>query len=61
MTLFSFWFCSFVHFRVNVASLIMVALQGKMEYCTDVLKTLLAELIEKCMDGRSHPKLLLRR
>ena len=47
--------------RVNVASLIMVTLQGKMEYCTDVLKTLLAELIERCMDGRSHPKLLLRR
>ncbi|CAG0913869.1 unnamed protein product [Notodromas monacha] len=47
--------------RVNVASLIMVALQGKMEYCTDTLKTLLGDLIEKCMDGKSHPKLLLRR
>lgn len=47
--------------RVNVASLIMVTLQGKMEYCTDILKTLLAELIEKCMEGKSHPKLLLRR
>lgn len=47
--------------RVNVASLIMVTLQGKMEYCTDILKTLLADLIEKCMEGRSHPKLLLRR
>ncbi|XP_026681797.1 plexin A3-like, partial [Diaphorina citri] len=50
--------------RVNVASLIMVTLQSKMEYCTDILKTLLAELIEKCMEGkhcRSHPKLLLRR
>ncbi|XP_022901683.1 plexin-A2 [Onthophagus taurus] len=47
--------------RVNVASLIMVALQSKMEYCTDILKTLLAELIEKCIDGKSHPKLLLRR
>lgn len=39
----------------------MVTLQGKMEYCTDILKTLLAELIEKCIDGKSHPKLLLRR
>ena len=48
-------------FRVNVASLIMVTLQSKMEYCTDILKTLLAELIEKCMEGKSHPKLLLRR
>ncbi|CAH0391887.1 unnamed protein product [Bemisia tabaci] len=47
--------------RVNVASLIMVSLQSKMEYCTDILKTLLAELIEKCMEGKSHPKLLLRR
>lgn len=47
--------------RVNVASLIMVTLQSKMEYCTDVLKTLLAELIEKCMESKSHPKLLLRR
>ncbi|GIX99609.1 hypothetical protein CEXT_662822 [Caerostris extrusa] len=45
--------------RVNVASLIMVTLQGKMEYCTDILKTLLAELIEKCIEGKSHPKLLL--
>lgn len=47
--------------RVNVASLIMVTLQGKMEYCTDILKTLLAELIEKCTEGKSHPKLFLRR
>lgn len=47
--------------RVNVASLVMVTLQSRMEYCTDILKTLLAELIEKCMDGNSHPKLLLRR
>ena len=39
----------------------MVALQGKMEYCTDILKTLLAELIEKCIDGKIHPKLLFRR
>ena len=47
--------------RVNVASLIMVTLQGKMEYCTDILKTLLADLIERCIEGKSHPKLLLRR
>ena len=47
--------------RVNVASLIMVTLQSRMEYCTDILKTLLADLIEKCMEGKSHPKLLLRR
>ena len=47
--------------RGNVASLIMVTLQSRMEYCTDILKTLLADLIEKCMEGKSHPKLLLRR
>ncbi|KAG9510737.1 Plexin-A1, partial [Fragariocoptes setiger] len=47
--------------RVNVASLIMVTLQGQMVYCTDILKTLLADLIEKNMESRSHPKLLLRR
>lgn len=47
--------------RVNVASLIMVTLQSRMEYCTDILKTLLGDLIERCMEGRSHPKLLLRR
>jgi hypothetical protein len=47
--------------RVNVASLLMVSLQGKLEYCTDILKTLLSELIERCAEGRQHPKLLLRR
>ncbi|XP_043223857.1 plexin-A2-like isoform X2 [Amphibalanus amphitrite] len=48
--------------RVNVASLIMVTLQCRMEYSTDILKTLLNELIEKCTEGNgSHPKLLLRR
>ena len=39
--------------RVNVASLIMVTLQSRMEYCTDILKTLLADLIERCMEGRN--------
>lgn len=47
--------------RVNVASLIMVTLQSRMEYCTDILKTLLSDLIERCIEGKSHPKLLLRR
>ncbi|XKL61681.1 hypothetical protein PGB90_001514 [Kerria lacca] len=47
--------------RVNVAAMIMISLQSKMEYCTDILKTLLADLIEKCIEGKSHPKLLLRR
>ncbi len=43
-------FCQFTHHFLS-----------RMEYCTDILKTLLSELIERCMEGRSHPKLLLRR
>lgn len=46
--------------RCNVASLLMVALQAKMEYATDILKDLLCELIRKSV-AKSHPKLLLRR
>ena len=44
--------------RVNVASLIMVTLQSRMEYCTDILKTLLADLIERCMEGRTILKVI---
>ncbi|XP_059158029.1 plexin-A2-like [Physella acuta] len=48
--------------RVNVASLISVCLQTQMEYATEILKTLLAELIEKTVENpKVHPKLLLRR
>ncbi|MGH0166375.1 UNVERIFIED_CONTAM: hypothetical protein FKN15_066985 [Acipenser sinensis] len=47
--------------RGNVASLLMGALQGRMEYATMVLKQLLADLIEKNLENRNHPKLLLRR
>ncbi|MGH0169251.1 UNVERIFIED_CONTAM: hypothetical protein FKN15_069686 [Acipenser sinensis] len=47
--------------RGNVASLLMGALQGRMEYATVVLKQLLADLIEKNLENRNHPKLLLRR
>ncbi|KAG9485444.1 hypothetical protein GDO78_008491 [Eleutherodactylus coqui] len=46
--------------RGNVASLIMTALQGKLEYATDVLKQLLSDLIEKNLENKNHPKLLLR-
>lgn len=35
--------------------------QGRMEYATVVLKQLLADLIEKNLENRNHPKLLLRR
>ena len=37
------------------------SLQGRMEYATVVLKQLLADLIEKNLENRNHPKLLLRR
>uniref|UniRef100_A0A4W5Q8D6 Plexin A2 n=1 Tax=Hucho hucho TaxID=62062 RepID=A0A4W5Q8D6_9TELE len=47
--------------RGNVASLIMTALQGKLEYATDVLKQLLSDLIDKNLESKNHPKLLLRR
>jgi len=47
--------------KVNVASLLSVILQNRMDYHTDILRTLLAELIEKAMEGKQHPKLLLRR
>nr|XP_006006494.1 PREDICTED: plexin-A3 isoform X1 [Latimeria chalumnae] len=47
--------------RGNVASLAMVALQGRMEYATVVLKQLLSDLIEKNLENKNHPKLLLRR
>ncbi|MGH0157268.1 UNVERIFIED_CONTAM: hypothetical protein FKN15_033323 [Acipenser sinensis] len=46
--------------RGNVASLIMTALQGEMEYATGVLKQLLSDLIEKNLESKNHPKLLLR-
>lgn len=47
--------------RGNVASLIMTALQGEMEYATAVLKQLLSDLIDKNLESKNHPKLLLRR
>ncbi|XP_060040706.1 plexin-A2 [Erinaceus europaeus] len=47
--------------RGNVASLIMTALQARLEFATDVLKQLLADLIAKNLENKNHPKLLLRR
>ncbi|CAB1315450.1 unnamed protein product, partial [Coregonus sp. 'balchen'] len=47
--------------RGNVASLVMTALQGEMEYATGVLKQLLSDLIDKNLESKNHPKLLLRR
>ncbi|XP_065212914.1 plexin-A2-like [Planococcus citri] len=47
--------------RVYVASMLMISLQNEMEYCTDIIKTLLESLIDKYLRGTHHPKLLLRR
>lgn len=49
-----------VHDRVNVASLLMIILMTKMEYCTDILRCLLLRLIEKSLNSK-HPQLMLRR
>ncbi|XP_063219217.1 plexin-B isoform X2 [Bacillus rossius redtenbacheri] len=46
--------------KVNVASLLMVVLMGKMEYATDILRSLLLRLIDKSV-GTKHPQLMLRR
>nr|CAI5855263.1 unnamed protein product [Callosobruchus analis] len=46
--------------KVNVASLLMVVLMNKMEYATDILKSLLLRLIEKSVYTK-HPQLMLRR
>uniref|UniRef100_A0A8D0NAJ4 Sema domain-containing protein n=1 Tax=Sus scrofa TaxID=9823 RepID=A0A8D0NAJ4_PIG len=46
--------------RGTVASLTMVALQSRLDYATGLLKQLLADLIEKNLESKNHPKLLLR-
>ncbi|XP_044257639.1 plexin-B isoform X2 [Tribolium madens] len=46
--------------KVTVASLLMVVLMGKMEYATDILKSLLLRLIDKSVNTK-HPQLMLRR
>ncbi|XP_076132287.1 plexin-B1 [Alosa pseudoharengus] len=45
--------------RAYVASLLTVALHGKLEYFTDILKTLLNDLVEQYT--AKNPKLMLRR
>jgi len=45
--------------KALVASLLMIVLQDKMEYATEILKALLNELIDKSVE--KHPKLMLRR
>ncbi|XP_058147735.1 plexin-B3 isoform X3 [Dasypus novemcinctus] len=45
--------------RCHVASLLSLALHGKLEYLTDILQTLLSDLAAHCVD--KNPKLMLRR
>ncbi|KIH66538.1 plexin cytoplasmic region [Ancylostoma duodenale] len=47
--------------RVYVGSLIMVVLQEKMGYCTEMLKQLLRELIDRTVEKKFQPKILFRR
>uniref|UniRef100_A0A6A7FXH8 Plexin-B-like n=5 Tax=Hirondellea gigas TaxID=1518452 RepID=A0A6A7FXH8_9CRUS len=46
--------------KVNVASLLVVVLTGRMEYLTEVLRMLLLRLIDKSI-ATKHPQLMLRR
>ncbi|XP_053684363.1 plexin-B isoform X2 [Sabethes cyaneus] len=46
--------------KVNVASLLMIVFMNKMDYATDVLKSLLLRLIDKSVVSK-HPQLMLRR
>ncbi|ELT99438.1 hypothetical protein CAPTEDRAFT_157592 [Capitella teleta] len=45
--------------KAVVASLIMIVLQDKMEYFTEILKALLNELVDKSVE-KKHPKLMLK-
>jgi len=46
--------------RVNVASLLMVVLMNKMDYATDILRSLLLRLIDKSVMSK-NPHMMLRR
>jgi len=46
--------------RVNFASLLTIILMTKMEYCTEILRSLLLKLVEKSLTSK-HPQLMLRR
>uniref|UniRef100_A0A7E4UM35 Sema domain-containing protein n=1 Tax=Panagrellus redivivus TaxID=6233 RepID=A0A7E4UM35_PANRE len=47
--------------RVYVGSLLMVVFQDRMDYCTEILKQLLKELIKRNLEARFQPKILFRR
>ena len=46
----------------NVASLLVVTFQGKMEYCTDVLKALMARAIKQHVkEGEESTRIFMRK
>lgn len=47
--------------RVQLASYLSICLHDRLDYFTDILMTLLAELIEKLIDTKNNPKILMRR
>lgn len=47
--------------RVNLASYISICLHDHMDYFTDVLFSLLSKLIQKTINSKNNPKILLRR
>lgn len=57
---YSFSLFNIVIYSVNVASLLMVILMERMEYATDILRTLLLQLVEKSVTTK-YPQLMLRR
>ncbi|CAC5406679.1 PLXNA [Mytilus coruscus] len=46
--------------KSNVASLLIILYQNNLEYITEIIKSLLKELVEKSVEGK-NPKLMLRR
>lgn len=52
-------FCTILCFRCNLASLLTIALHGKLEYYTSIMKDLLVDLIDA--SASKNPKLMLRR
>jgi len=60
--LFAVYACSYFTVNRSVLDTVVVELHAQLCVVIDrVLKTLLAELIERAMESGNHPKLLLRR
>ncbi|RNA23642.1 plexin-A2 isoform X1 [Brachionus plicatilis] len=47
--------------RINLASYLSICLQDRLDYFTDILFTLVAELIQKVIESKNNPKILFRR